>query len=30
MVLALPTTGFPATNAALSWAEDVLDEEASW
>ena len=26
IVLALTTTGFPATNAALSWAEGVLSE----
>ena len=28
IVLALTTVGFPATTAALGWAEDVLDEEA--
>ena len=28
IVLALTTVGFPATNAALSWAEEVLAEEA--
>lgn len=28
IVLALTTIGFPATNAALSWAEEVLEEEA--
>ncbi|WP_047865544.1 carboxymuconolactone decarboxylase family protein [Rubrobacter aplysinae] len=28
IVLALTTIGFPATNAALSWAEEVLAEEA--
>ena len=28
IVLALTTIGFPATNAALSWAEDVLNEVA--
>jgi len=28
IVLALTTIGFPATNAALSWAEEVLSEEA--
>ncbi|MDP9456919.1 MAG: carboxymuconolactone decarboxylase family protein [Actinobacteria bacterium] len=28
IVLALTTIGFPATNASLSWAEDVLTEEA--
>jgi 4-carboxymuconolactone decarboxylase len=27
IVLALTTIGFPATNAALSWAEEVLTEE---
>ena len=27
IVLALTTIGFPATNAALSWAEGVLSEE---
>ena len=27
IVLALTTIGFPATNAALSWAEQVLSEE---
>ncbi|QIN79024.1 carboxymuconolactone decarboxylase family protein [Rubrobacter marinus] len=27
IVLSLTTIGFPATNAALSWAEDVLAEE---
>ena len=27
IVLALTTIGFPATNAALSWAEEVLAEE---
>jgi 4-carboxymuconolactone decarboxylase len=27
IVLALTTIGFPATNAALSWAEKVLSEE---
>jgi alkylhydroperoxidase/carboxymuconolactone decarboxylase family protein YurZ len=26
IVLALTTIGFPATNAALSWAEEVLSE----
>ena len=26
IVLALTTIGFPATNAALSWAEGVLSE----
>ena len=26
IVLSLTTIGFPATNAALSWAEDVLSE----
>jgi alkylhydroperoxidase/carboxymuconolactone decarboxylase family protein YurZ len=29
IVLALTTIGFPATNAALSWAEEVLAEEAN-
>jgi 4-carboxymuconolactone decarboxylase len=28
IVLALTTIGFPATNAALGWAEEVLAEEA--
>ena len=28
IVLALTTVGFPATNAALGWAEEVLGEEA--
>lgn len=28
IVLALTTIGFPATNVALSWAEEVLEEEA--
>lgn len=28
IVLALTTIGFPATNAAISWAEEVLQEEA--
>src|SRR5215216_1124429 len=28
IVLALTTIGFPATNAALGWAEEVLTEEA--
>ena len=28
IVLALTTVGFPATNAALGWAEEVLTEEA--
>ena len=28
VVLALTTIGFPATNAALSWSEEVLEEEA--
>jgi 4-carboxymuconolactone decarboxylase len=28
IVLALTTVGFPATMAALSWAEEVLAEEA--
>jgi 4-carboxymuconolactone decarboxylase len=28
IVLALTTIGFPATNAALGWAEGVLAEEA--
>lgn len=27
IVLSLTTIGFPATNAALSWAEEVLTEE---
>ena len=27
IVLSLTTIGFPATNAALSWAEEVLSEE---
>ena len=27
IVLSLTTIGFPATNAALSWAEEVLAEE---
>jgi alkylhydroperoxidase/carboxymuconolactone decarboxylase family protein YurZ len=27
IVLALTTIGFPATNAALSWAEEVLSEQ---
>ena len=27
IVLALTTVGTPATNAALSWAEEVLAEE---
>ncbi len=29
IVLALTTIGFPATNAALAWAEEVLAEEAN-
>ena len=29
IVLALTTVGFPATNAALGWAEEVLTEEGS-
>src|ERR687886_426534 len=29
IVLALTTIGFPATNAALGWAEEVLVEEAN-
>ena len=29
IVLALTTIGFPATNAALGWAEEVLSEETS-
>ena len=29
IVLALTTIGFPATNAALGWAEEVLAEEAA-
>ena len=29
IVLALTTIGFPATNAALAWAEEVLAEEAT-
>ena len=29
IVLALTTIGFPATNAALGWAEEVLAEEAN-
>ena len=29
IVLALTTIGFPATNAALSWAEEVLAEEST-
>lgn len=29
IVLALTTIGFPATNAALGWAEEVLSEESS-
>ena len=28
IVLALTTVGFPATNAALGWAEEVLAEES--
>jgi 4-carboxymuconolactone decarboxylase len=28
IVLGLTTIGFPATNAALGWAEEVLTEEA--
>jgi 4-carboxymuconolactone decarboxylase len=28
IVLALTTVGFPATNAALGWAEEVLAQEA--
>src|SRR5919205_702615 len=28
IILALTTVGFPATNAALGWAEEVLTEEA--
>jgi alkylhydroperoxidase/carboxymuconolactone decarboxylase family protein YurZ len=28
IVLALTTIGFPATNAALGWADEVLAEEA--
>lgn len=28
IVLALTTIGFPATNAALGWAEQVLSEES--
>ena len=28
IILALTTIGFPATNAALGWAEEVLAEEA--
>lgn len=28
IVLALTTIGFPATNAALGWAEEVLSEES--
>src|SRR5215210_1775649 len=28
IVLALTTVGLPATNASLSWAEEVLTEEA--
>ena len=28
IVLALTTIGFPATNASLGWAEEVLAEEA--
>jgi 4-carboxymuconolactone decarboxylase len=28
IVLALTTIGFPATNAALGWAEEVLAEES--
>jgi 4-carboxymuconolactone decarboxylase len=28
IVLAVTTIGFPATNAALGWAEEVLGEEA--
>lgn len=28
IVLALTTIGFPATNAALSWAEEVLADES--
>jgi 4-carboxymuconolactone decarboxylase len=27
IVLAITTIGFPATNAALSWAEEVFSEE---
>ena len=29
VVLALTTIGFPATNAALGWAEEVLSEEST-
>jgi 4-carboxymuconolactone decarboxylase len=29
IVLALTTIGFPATNAALGWAEEVLAEEVN-
>jgi 4-carboxymuconolactone decarboxylase len=29
IVLALTTIGFPATNAALGWAEEVLPEQAN-
>lgn len=29
IILALTTIGFPATNAALSWAEEVLTEEST-
>lgn len=29
IVLALTTIGFPATNASLGWAEEVLSEESS-
>ena len=29
IVLALTTIGFPATNAALGWAEEVLSEEST-
>jgi hypothetical protein len=29
IVLALTTIGFPTTNVALSWAEEVLAEEAN-
>ena len=29
IVLALTTIGFPATNAALGWAEEVLSEESA-
>lgn len=27
ILLALPTIGFPATMAAMSWAEDILDKK---